>query len=115
MYAQEEMIFAINLPADTRATTVFNAAEKFYEEKEIPMQNILRCATEGAAAMVGKHRRFIALMKKKIPGLIATHCVIHRQHLVVRNLKAVSHGIRLHYGYGLRRSYASVVAFTLKK
>ena len=77
MQAQEEMLFAISLPADTRATTVFNAVERFYEEKEIPMQNILQCATDGAAAMVGKHRGFIALMKKKIPGLVAVHCVIH--------------------------------------
>ena len=41
--------------------------------------------------MVGKHRGFIALMKKKIPGLIATQCVINRQHLVARNLSAELH------------------------
>ena len=69
MQAQEETIFAISLPADTWATTVFNAVENFYEEKEIPMQHILQCATDGAATIVGKHRRFIAVMKKKIPGL----------------------------------------------
>ena len=56
------MIFAISLPADTLATIVFNALEKFYEEKEIPMQSILQCATDSAATMVGKHRGFIALM-----------------------------------------------------
>ena len=28
--AQEEMLFAISLSADTRATTVFNAVERFY-------------------------------------------------------------------------------------
>ena len=41
--------------------------------------------------MIGKHRGFIALMKKKIPGLIAVHCVIHRQHLVTHNLSAKLH------------------------
>ena len=91
MQAQEEMVFAISLPAYTQATTVFNAVEKFYEEKEIPMQNILQCATGGAAPMVGKHRGFIALMKKKIPGLIVTHCIIRRQHLAARNLNAELH------------------------
>ena len=63
--AQKEIVFAISLPADTRATTVFNAVKKFYEEKEIPMQNVLQCAAHGAATMVGKHREFIAFMKKK--------------------------------------------------
>ena len=64
--AQKEMIFAISLPADTRATTIFNALEKFYEEKEIPMQNILQCATDNAATMVGKQQEFIALMIKRM-------------------------------------------------
>ena len=86
MQAQEEMIFAITLSADTWATTVFDAVEKFYAEKEIPM--LLQCATDGAATMVGKHRGLIPLMKKKIPGFIKTHCFIHRQHLVARNLSA---------------------------
>ena len=70
MQAQEEMIYGISLAADTRATTVFNAVEKFYEEKEIPMQNILQYATDSAATMVGKHRGFNALMKKNT----WTHC-----------------------------------------
>jgi len=83
---KEEMIFAISLPTDTRASSIFNAVKNFYEEKGIPMRNILQCATDGAPAMVGKHRGFIALMKEEIPGLIAIHCVIHRQHLVSRNL-----------------------------
>ena len=91
MQDQEEMIFAISRPADTRAATVFNAVKKFYEEKEIPMQNILQCAADGAATMLGKHRGFIALMKKKILGLIATHCVFRRQYLVARNLSAELH------------------------
>ena len=56
MQAQEKMLFAINLPADTRATTVFTAVERFYEEKEIPIQNVLQYATEGAALMVEKYR-----------------------------------------------------------
>ena len=51
----QKMFFAINLPADTCATTVFNAVERFYEEKDIPMQNVLQCATDGVAAMLGKH------------------------------------------------------------
>ena len=34
MQAQEEMLFAISLLADTRATTVFNAVERYYDEKD---------------------------------------------------------------------------------
>ena len=52
------------------------------------MQNILQCATDRAVTMVEKHQGYIALMKRKISGLIAIYCVIHRQHLVARNLSA---------------------------
>ena len=53
---QEEKIFAISLPTDTRASSIFNAVKDFYEEQGIPMRNILRCAKDGAPAMVGMHR-----------------------------------------------------------
>ena len=55
------------------------------------MQNVLQCATDSAAAMIGKLQGFIALIKKKILGLNATCCVIHWQHLVARNLSAELH------------------------
>ena len=50
------MIFAINLPTDTRALTVFNTVNSFFSENSIPIKNIIECATDGAPAMVGKHR-----------------------------------------------------------
>ena len=89
--AQEEMLFAINLPADTREKTVFNAVEGFYEEKEIPMQDCIAVCSRRCRCNGWKYQEFIALMKNKIPGLIATHSVIHRQHLGACNLNAVLH------------------------
>nr|XP_015918222.2 protein ZBED8-like [Parasteatoda tepidariorum] len=43
-------------------------------------------ATDGAPAMVGRHRGFIAFLKREVPDILAVHCVIHRQHLVAKNL-----------------------------
>lgn len=42
------------------------------------MCNSLSFATDGAPAMVGRYRGFIVLKKKKIPNVLAVHCVIHR-------------------------------------
>lgn len=53
--------------------------------------NISTVATDGCPSMVGRHRGFIALLKKRIPDLLAIHCVIHRQHLVARNLSSHLH------------------------
>jgi hypothetical protein len=39
-------------------------------------------ATDGAPAMVGRHRVFIAFLKREVPGILA----VHRQHLVAKNV-----------------------------
>ena len=36
--------------------------------------------------MIGCYRGFIALLKKTVPNVFTIHCVIHRQHLVAKNL-----------------------------
>ena len=36
--------------------------------------------------MIGRHRGFIAHLKREIPDLFTIHCVIHRQHLVAKHL-----------------------------
>lgn len=36
--------------------------------------------------MTGRHKGFIAYLKNKVPGVFFVHCVIHRQHLVAKNL-----------------------------
>lgn len=89
----QEMLFARTLIADTTGESIFNIVK----EKNIPLKNIISIATDGAPAMVGRHRGFIAILKKEIPDILAIHCVIHRQHLVAKNLSG-----RLHQSYIIR-------------
>ncbi|KAL4089195.1 hypothetical protein QTP88_024256 [Uroleucon formosanum] len=55
-------------------------------QKGIPITNCIACATDGAPAMIGRQRGFIAHLKNAVPGILTVHCVIHRQHLVSKNL-----------------------------
>ena len=41
--------------------------------------------------MIGHHRGFISFLKKVVPGVLMVHCVIHRQHLVAKNLSGRLH------------------------
>ena len=41
--------------------------------------------------MVSRHRGFISFLKKAVPGVLTVHCVIHRQHLVAKNLSGQLH------------------------
>ncbi|KAL4148924.1 hypothetical protein QTP88_003062 [Uroleucon formosanum] len=55
-------------------------------QKGIPITNCIACATDGAPAMIGRQRGFIAHLKNAVPEILTVHCVIHRQHLVSKNL-----------------------------
>ena len=99
MQAQEEMILpsVILLIAKSFffATTVFDAVDRFQEEKGDTIAKYIAMCNKRCCGNVGKHREFIALTKKKIPRLLATHCLIHWQHLVACNLSAELHSLHV--------------------
>lgn len=82
----QEMLFAKELITDTRGESIFLVLKDFYEEKEIPLSNITAVTTDGAPAMTGRQRGFIAHLKQVVPDIVAVHCVIHREHLAAKRL-----------------------------
>ncbi|KFD48236.1 hypothetical protein M514_15905, partial [Trichuris suis] len=82
----QEMLFAKELITDTRGESIFQVLKDFCEEKEIPLSNITAVATDGAPAMTGRQRGFIAHLKQVVPDIVAVHCVIHREHLAAKRL-----------------------------
>lgn len=87
----EELLFATSLITDTKGSSIFQAVEEYFIRKNVPLTNIIACATDGAPSMTGRHVGFIAHLKKAVPGVICVHCVIHRQHLAAKNLSGVLH------------------------
>ena len=72
----EELAMALSLNADTRGETVFQEHTVFQE----------LCATDGIPSMIGPYRGFMAFLKAASPDVLTVHCVIHRQHLVAKNM-----------------------------
>ena len=70
-------MFAKQLKIDTKGSTVYNAVKQFFKQKEIPLSNVVACATDGAPSMVGRHRGFIAYLKREVADILTIHCVIH--------------------------------------
>ena len=93
------MLFARPLVTDTKGESIYKVVENFFQEKEIPMNNIIACATDGAPAMVGRHRGFISYLKKAVSEVFAIHCVVHREHLVAKHLSGRLHNSLHHYCY----------------
>ncbi|CAH1967221.1 unnamed protein product [Acanthoscelides obtectus] len=87
----EELLFARTLITDTKGESIFHVLKDYFIEKAIPLSNIISIASDRAPAMVGRYRGFISYLKQNVSGVLAIHCVIHRQHLVAKNLS-----VRLH-------------------
>ncbi|KRX74835.1 hypothetical protein T06_14169 [Trichinella sp. T6] len=47
-------------------------------EANFPHNNLLTVSTDGAPAMVGCHRKFIAQLKNSATDVLAVHCAIRR-------------------------------------
>ncbi|XP_076324388.1 SCAN domain-containing protein 3-like [Tachypleus tridentatus] len=89
---KEEMPFARSLVTDTKGETIFNEVVTYFQENNIPLKNIIACATDGTPSMTGRYKGFIAHLQKAVPEVFCIHCVIHRQHLVAKKMS-----VRLHY------------------
>ena len=83
---KEDLLFVKLLETDTTGTSIFMAVKSFFEEKSIPFENIVSCATDGAMSMVGRHKGFIAHLKKLCPEILVVHCVLHRHQLVAKTI-----------------------------
>ncbi|XP_076066105.1 protein FAM200C-like [Oratosquilla oratoria] len=91
---REELIFALKLTTDTKGESIFKKLVAYFEENNIRLKNIVACATDGSAAMIGRYREFKAYLKKAVPNVVCVQCVVHRQHLAGRLHEALGHVIK---------------------
>ncbi|KRX25624.1 SCAN domain-containing protein 3 [Trichinella nelsoni] len=87
----DEFLFANYLKGDAKGETIFRSLEDYLKEHNVPLRNITAVATDGAPAMVGRYRGFATLLKETVPDVRAVHCVLHRHHLVAKNLSGELH------------------------
>ena len=51
----EELEMALSLNADTRGQTVFQEVKTYFEKNQIPLTNVIACATDGAGPLPWLH------------------------------------------------------------
>ncbi|KAG0429512.1 SCAN domain-containing protein 3, partial [Dictyocoela muelleri] len=83
---KEEMLFCNSLEGKTTAIDIFKVLNEYLSKNEIPFNNIISCAADGAPSMMGKRNGCLQLIKQKNPDLLIVHCVIHRENLVAKKL-----------------------------
>lgn len=70
----KELLFVKLLETDTTGLSIFEAVKSWFDENQVPFENLVSCAMDGAPSMFGKNK-----------GIIV-HCVAHCHHLVVKNI-----------------------------
>ena len=82
----EEMLFCESLKTTTTAADIFSVLKTKLSSYNIPMENILSIAADGAPAMMGRKSGVLKLVKDEVLDLTTIHCVVHRENLVAQKL-----------------------------
>ncbi|XP_071747458.1 SCAN domain-containing protein 3-like [Lepeophtheirus salmonis] len=88
----EEMQFSKSLETTTIAADIYGKLTNYLIVNNIPMENIISCAADGAPTMIGKKIGCLKLMKDENPEMILVYCVIHRENLVAMMHKIANFG-----------------------
>ncbi|XP_013789881.1 protein ZBED8-like [Limulus polyphemus] len=82
----EHILFCESLKTTTKGQNVFDLIKEFFLKHGLDMNIVGSICTGGAPAMLGNRSGFAALMKRKIPEVRVTHCMLHRYALATKTL-----------------------------
>lgn len=82
----EDYLFCNELPGRTAGEEIFRVRDDFFKTYDIPWSNCTSICTDGAAAMMSNKKGFISCVKRQNPNIEITHCCIHCEALMIKNL-----------------------------
>ena len=85
-HLKDEFLFCKRLDTRTTAKDIFNKVDRFFEEHDIQWKHVIGVCTDSAPALLGCRSGFQTLVKEKCPNVVGTHCIIHRQALMVKTM-----------------------------
>jgi len=82
----EDILFCKAIQGKSTSNEIFNIIDTFFKEIGIKWDNCIGLCTDGAQSMSGHRGGLQALVKRKAPLVIWTHCMLHRAALVSKNM-----------------------------
>lgn len=82
----EDILFCRPLEGHTRGKDIYKKVNEFFEKEGLNWKNCVGVCTDGAAAMTGQDLGFTAFVKAGNDHITFTHCMIHREALVVKKI-----------------------------
>ena len=82
---QEELCCLSSMYGSTKGIDILEKFIDHFEKIQVNIKKIFAVTTDGAAAMVGRDRGFVALIEKKIGHpVMKFHCIIHQENLCAK-------------------------------
>ena len=87
----EELLFCKTLQLHTRGEDIFKIIDGFFQDHSISWDKCAGICTDGATACTGIHSGVVKRVKEKAQMVKWTHCFLHRQALVAKDLSEKLH------------------------
>ncbi|KAF2897461.1 hypothetical protein ILUMI_08714 [Ignelater luminosus] len=82
----EELLFSQELETTSQGTDVIDVISQYFEKHGLMWPELAGLCTDDDSTMLGSRSGLAALILKKNPSAITTHCVIHREALAAKTL-----------------------------
>ena len=82
----KDILLCKPIPNKAISNEIFNIMDRFFDQNDKMWKNCIRLCTDGARSMSGYNAGLQALVKKKTPDVLWTHCMLHRAALVSKNI-----------------------------
>ena len=89
LFKKGEIVTALSsdIHPDTLSASIYTQC---MTKSGIPLQHVISCAVDRAPAMMGNRK---GLLQDDNPDMLTVHCVIHREHLVAKQLSPEVHTV----------------------
>ncbi|KAL4104841.1 hypothetical protein QTP88_020117 [Uroleucon formosanum] len=84
----EQFLACSELPTTSTGADLYDSMSNTLTDNGLSWKNCLSVCTDGAPAMTGKFKGFVAKVKQNFPNVGSTHCFIHREALMVKTIPA---------------------------
>ncbi len=82
----EDLLFCKSITGSARAEDMFDILDTFMTENNLDWTKCIGVCTDGARSMSGQYGGLQALIRRKAPDCLWTHCIIHREVLASKSL-----------------------------
>ncbi|XP_045483145.1 zinc finger BED domain-containing protein 5-like [Harmonia axyridis] len=84
----EDLLFCKSITESAKAEDLFEILDKFIAESGLDWEKCIGVCTDGARSMSGRYGGVQALIRKKAPNAMWTHCIIHREALASKSMSS---------------------------